>query len=328
MLPAGAIDVHAHFLPAAYRDALAAAGLRLVDGGMPVPDWSAEAALELMDRLGTAAAVLSVSSPFAADIAGADAAALCRACNDAAADLRQRHPTRFGGFAMLPVPDMPASLAALTRALDVLGLDGVALPTSSAGHYLGDPAFAPLLDALDERGATIFVHPTSPCCFEAIGLRLPAPMIEFPFDTTRTIVSLLYGGALERRRRINFIFSHGGGTLPMLAGRIAGVGSLPLLGDRAVPAPAAIEQIRSWHYDLALASAPAQVAALRELVPVSQILYGTDFPFAPAPIVAAAGAAMAALPLTDADRHAIACGNAARLLPQVAHRCGCAALHA
>lgn len=328
MLPAGAIDVHAHFLPAPYRDALASAGLRLLDSGVPVPDWSAESALGLMDELGIAAAVLSVSSPFAADIAGADAARLCTAVNDEAARLRERHPARFGAFAMLPVPDIAASVAELSRALDVLGLDGVALPTNSKGNYLGDLQLAPLLDALDERGATVFVHPTSPPCFAAIGLHLPAPLIEFPFDTTRTIVSLLHSGALERRRRIKFIFSHGGGTVPILGLRSAGFGSLPFLGDQAVPAATALEWLRRWHYDLALYSSPAQLAPLREIVPVSQILYGSDYPFAPAPIVTAAAKGMAALPLDGGERRAIAFENAVRLLPQVAHRCGCAAPHA
>jgi 6-methylsalicylate decarboxylase len=92
-----------------------------------------------------------------------------------------------------------------------------------------------LLAALDARIATVFVHPTSPPCFETFGLDLPASMIEFPFDTTRTAVSLLYSGALVRYPRINFILPHAGGTLPFLAPRIAAVGSLtPVLGDRAV----------------------------------------------------------------------------------------------
>jgi predicted TIM-barrel fold metal-dependent hydrolase len=70
---------------------------------------------------------------------------------------------------------MAASLAELERALDQLDLDGVALPTHAEGHYLGDARLAPLLEALDERAATVFVHPTSPCCFESFGLALPAP---------------------------------------------------------------------------------------------------------------------------------------------------------
>ena len=269
MLPVPTIDVHAHFLPPVYREALRSAGLTLLDGGMPIPDWSAEAAISLMDEIGVAGAMLSVSSPFAVTVAGDGADRLCRSVNEYAAELKARHPKRFGALAMLPVPFMDQSLAELTRALDKLGLDGVALPTNAAGLYLGSEQMAPLLDALDERGATVFVHPTSPCCFEAFGLRLPAPMIEFPFATTRAIVSLLYSKALERRKRIKFIFTHGGGTAPFLASRVLRIGGTPLVGDRAVPVPEAASWLARWHYDLASVNTAGQFTALREMVPTT-----------------------------------------------------------
>lgn len=325
MLPDKAIDVHAHFLPPAYRDALAAAGLMLVDGGMPVPQWSPEAALELMDQIGVAGAMLSVSSPFAVSVAGAGAPALCRAVNDYAADLKVRFPDRFGGLAMLPVPMIDESLVELTRALDVLGLDGVALPTNADGTYLGEAALAPLLDALDERGAAVFVHPTMPCCFEAFGLKLPAPMIEFPFDTTRAIASLLYSGDLSRRGNIRFIFSHGGGPTSFLSGRLTRIGATPLVGSRALTLADAQAWLARWHYDLTMVGSPAEVAAIRAMAPVSQLLFGSDFPFTPVPMVHAAAAGFAALPFDADARAAILHGNAARLFPGFAHKCGCTA---
>ncbi|AUW59293.1 amidohydrolase [Sphingobium sp. SCG-1] len=324
MLPAQAIDVHAHFLPPVYREALRSAGLTLLDGGMPIPDWSPEAAIALMDEMGIAGAMLSVSSPFAVSLAGEGAEKLCRSVNDYAAEMKAKYPTRFGALAMLPVPFIDQSIAELTRALDKLGLDGVALPTNAAGLYLGSEQLAPLLDALDERGAVVFVHPTSPCCFEAFGLQLPAPMIEFPFDSTRTIVSLLYSRALERRKRIRFIFTHGGGTVPFLASRITRIGGTPLIGNRALPLPQAIEWLARWHYDLASVNTPAQVMALREIAPVSQIVYGTDFPFSPAFGVRLAVAEFPKLPFNDAEHKAVLHGNAARLFPELARQCGCA----
>src|SRR5262249_28385374 len=150
----------------------------------------------------------------------AGAIGLCRSINDAAAEIRQRYPSRFGAYAILPLPDSAASLTELERSLDQLGLDGVALPTHVEGRYLGDAQWAPLLQALNARQVTVFIHPTSPCCFEAFGLGLPAPMIEFPFDTTRTVASLIYSGTLARCPDINFILPHAGGTLPFLAPRI------------------------------------------------------------------------------------------------------------
>ena len=209
---------------------------------------------------------------------------------------------------------MAASLAELERALDQLALDGIALPTHTEGAYLGDPRLTPLLEALDARRATVFVHPTSPCCFEAFGLELPAPMIEFPFDTTRTAASLVYSGAAARHPGISFILPHGGGTLPFLAPRMAAIGSIPILGARAVAPPQdAMQAFARFFYDTALSVAPQQIAALRSLAPVSQILYGTDFPFAPAERLRFAEAAFAALPFTPDEAAMVRSGNAARL---------------
>jgi predicted TIM-barrel fold metal-dependent hydrolase len=315
------LDVHAHFLPPVYREALKDAGLTTLDGGMPVPDWSPERALAIMDEVGIAGALLSVSSPHVSFADPAKAAALCRAINDAGAEVRRRHPDRFGAFAILPLPDVAASLAELERALDQLGLDGVALPTHTEGRYLGDARLAPLLEALGERRVTVFVHPTSPRCFEAFGLELPAPLIEFPFDTTRTAASLLYSGALARHPGIRFVLPHAGGTLPFLAPRMAAVGAHPALGARAVPPAEAMQAFARFHYDTALAATPAQIAALRTLAPVSQILYGTDYPFAPEARLRLAEAGFADLPFTPEEAEQVRRGNAARLFPAFAARC-------
>jgi len=210
-------------------------------------------------------------------------------------------------------------------ALDELDLDGVALPTHAAGRYLGDAQLAPLLEYLDDRSAAVFVHPTSPCCFEAFGLALPAPMIEFPFDTTRAVASLLFSGALARHPGIEFILPHAGGTLPLLAPRIAAIGSTPVLGDRAVPLPDAMQAFARLHYDTALSATPQQIAALRSLAPISQVVYGTDYPFAPEPLVRLADGVIATL--FDAnEQEQIRCGNAARLFDDLARRAGCANL--
>ena len=315
------IDVHAHFLPSVYLEALKDAGLKTLDGGMPIPNWTPQGALAIMDEVGIAGAILSVSSPHVSFVGPERAISLCRAINDYAADIKRRHPKRFGAYAILPLADMDASLAELGRALDELELDGVALPTHSEGHYLGDPVLAPLIQALDDRAATVFIHPTSPCCFEAFGLGLPAPMIEFPFDTTRAAVSLIYSGAPARHSRINYILPHAGGALPFLAPRIAAIGSAPFLGARAVPPPHAMQALARFHYDTALSATPQQIAALRALAPVSQILYGTDYPFANADRLRMAEQAFQALPFSPREQHQVRQGNAARLFGPFAARC-------
>lgn len=316
------IDVHAHFLPPVYQDALRDAGMKTLDGGIPTPTWAPERALAIMDEIGITGAVLSVSSPHLNFVDSARAAILSRSINDYAAEIKRRHPDRFGAYAILPLPDIAASLAELAHALDHLDLDGVALPTHTQGCYLGDPKLAPLLAALDARKATVFVHPTSPPCFEAFGLELPAPMIEFPFDTTRTAVSLLYSGTLARHPGINFILPHAGGTLPFLAPRIAAVGSLaPVLGDRAVKPNDATEVLARFYYDTALSVTPQQIAALRALAPMSHLLYGTDFPFANEDRLRGADAAFEALGFTPEEQTMIRHRNATPLFNAFAARC-------
>jgi len=315
------IDVHGHFLPPAYLEALRNAGLKLLDGGMPVPQWSPEQALAIMDELEISGAVLSVSSPHLNFVSNSEAISLSRSINDYAAEIKQHYPQRFGAYAILPLPDVTASIAELQHALDELELDGVALPTHSEGCYLGDERFAPLLDVLNEREVTVFIHPTSPYCFEEFGLQLPAPMIEFPFDTTRTAVSLIYSGALTHHSNINFILPHAGGTLPFLAPRITSIGSAPFLGERAQAMPDAMKLLAEFYYDTALSATQMQMNALRELAPISQVLYGTDFPFANEVRVRLAEEAFSKLALTDAEQQMVRHLNAAPLFSAFHERC-------
>ncbi len=315
------IDVHAHFFPPVYLEALKDAGLKTLDGGISIPPWTPARALASMDEVGIAGAVLSVSSPHVSFLENKAAATLCRSINDYSAEIKRLHPDRFGAYAILPLPDMDASLAELGRALDELQLDGVALPTSVHGIYLGDAKLAPLLEMLGDRRVTVFIHPTCPCCFEAFGLELPGPMIEFPFETTRTAASLLYSGALARYPGINFILPHAGGTLPFLAPRISSVGAIPAMGQRAIPRAQAMQAFTRFYYDTAAAVTPQQIAALRVLAPTSQILYGSDFPFANEEVVRMAEAAFAALDFTADEQVMVRNGNASRLFAGFASRC-------
>ena len=181
----------------------------------------------MMDRQGIATAMVSLSSPSAHFLPIAGRPALVRAVNDAGAELMRRHPGRFGYFATFPMPDIPASLAEMRRAFDDLGADGVILQTNTDGSYLGSPAFAPIFAELNRRKATLFLHPTSPACFEALSLGRPAPLLEFPLYTTRTIVDLLYTRTLQTHPDVKVIVPHGGAALPALIARIAAFAAVP-----------------------------------------------------------------------------------------------------
>jgi 6-methylsalicylate decarboxylase len=310
------IDVHAHFLPPGYRDALATAGIDQPDGFPHVPMWSADEHVAVMDRLGIESAVLSVSSPgvkFGEGATASDAVSLARHVNDVAVATIAQHPGRFGAFASLPMADVDQSLAEIERALDGLGLDGVNVLTNVDGVYLGDASLDPIMEELNRRHAVVFIHPTSPACWECTSLGFPRPMIEFPFDTTRAVTNLLLSGAFARHPDIRWIVPHAGGTLPFLAPRIAGISALLGAGDPAV----IVAQLRRLHYDLAGSANPQVVAALLGFVDRSHVLYGSDWPFTPEPIV---GAAMEWVmgtdnPITPAEMS----GAAARLFPRFAH---------
>src|ERR1700761_7929020 len=217
------IDVHAHFVPPVYREATVAAGHSRPDGMPALPQWSPELALETMDRLRIAAPGPSLSSPgiWFGD-AGA-AARLARAVNDSGAELARAHPDRFGFFASLPLPDVPQALAELSRSLDELGADGVVLLTNYAGTYLGDPALEPVWQELAARQATVFLHPTGPSCVPVLHRERPYPLMEFLFDTTRSVTDLVLSGALLRHPGVKLVVPHAGAAFPAMAHRIAAI---------------------------------------------------------------------------------------------------------
>ncbi|HUD50222.1 amidohydrolase family protein [Parvibaculum sp.] len=313
------VDVHAHFLPPCYAEALSRAGMTTLDGGFPVPQWSVGAALEMMDRNGIASAMISLSSPATHFLEPSKRKGLVREINEAGADLMRAHPARFGYFATLPMPDVPAALDEIAFAFDRLGADGVVLETNIDGLYLGNPAFAPVFDELDRREAVVFLHPTNPACFEQVGLGRPAPMIEFPIDTTRTIVDLLYSRTLQRCARMKVIVPHGGAALPALVARIAAFANLPFLNPRPASEAEVFETLERLFYDVALSAHPVVFSGLRRIAPISQILFGSDWPFSPEFAVARNVETLKANgELTEEDRRVIARENALRLFPRIA----------
>ena len=257
----GLVDVHAHFLTPDYVEAAIAAGHGSPDGMSGWPTWDAERHLELMDHWDIAVSLLSISSPgthFGDDTA---ARRLTRHVNDAGAEVRRAHPDRFGHFAALPLPDVDGALAELAYALDELGCDGVTIETNAGGRYLGDPQFAPLWTELERRRTPVFVHPTSPPHAEAIALGRPRPMMEFIFDTARTVSDLVFRGTFERYPGIFWIFTHGGGVLPLLADRLELFRTAFTADAAGPPVP---EQLGELWFDLAGTPFPNQVPAFEQ----------------------------------------------------------------
>ncbi|WP_405699367.1 amidohydrolase [Streptomyces sp. NBC_01383] len=308
------VDVHAHFVTDSYIAAAKNAGYVRPDGMTGYPAWSPAAHLELMDRGSIRTSVLSVSSPgthFGDDEA---ARVLSREVNEFAAGLVRDHPGRFGHFASLPLPDVEGSLAELAHALDVLGSDGVAVETNAHGSYLGNAAFEPVWSELNRRGAVVFVHPTSPPCHEAVSLDRPRPMLEFIFDSTRTVSDLVVAGVLTRHPDIQWVFTHGGGALPLLADRMELFRTV-FLGSGADQATVP-EQLRRLWFDMAGSPFPNQVPALVKAFGSDRLLYGSDYCWTPAGGAAAQIASVdAAEQPADDTWRALTTRNAVRLLP-------------
>lgn len=300
------IDTHNHFLPKVYVDAIGLEDLASVMPNKVAPSWSVEEALAVMDANRIQEGILSISSGPVIP----DAARLLRKCNDAGAALRQAHPGRFGSFASLPLPDIDASLSEIGYSLDTLKADGVILFTNYGGRYLGDPVYVPVMDELNRRKAVAFIHPNHPP-YDLAGLP-PSSVLEFPFDTTRTAVSLILAGAMIRWPDIKFILSHAGGALPFLSQRVLGAVMMnPALHEKIGDPMSAIK--RFW-FDTALSMSKPQIAALLAVADPKKITFGTDFPMAPAIATRMSSVGLSHAPISDGLRNDIGHGNAARLL--------------
>ena len=271
------LDVHAHYLPGLYRDALRAAGHDQPDGFPYIPDWSAEEHVQVMDRLGIETSYLSVSSPGV--LGDAD---LARAVNEEGRRAVVDHPGRFGLLASLPLPDVDAAMAEIAHASERLDADGFVLLTNVDGTYVGDASFAPVLRELDRRRARVLLHPTSPACWERTALGRPRPMLEFLFDTTRAVVDLLLGGTIAAHPDLELIIPHAGAVLPMVADRIQAFSRL------LAPDVDVLGDLGRLHYDLAGQAVPRQLDALRTLTSRDHLHYGSDYPFTPEPVATAA----------------------------------------
>jgi predicted TIM-barrel fold metal-dependent hydrolase len=271
------LDVHAHYLPGLYRDALRAAGHDQPDGFPYIPEWSAEEHVQVMDRLGIETSYLSVSSPGV--LGDAD---LARAVNEEGRRAVVDNPGRFGLLASLPLPDVDAAMAEIAHGSERLDADGFVLLTNVDGTYVGDASFAPILRELDRRRARVLLHPTSPACWERTALGRPRPMLEFLFDTTRAVVDLLLDGTIAAHPDLELIIPHAGAVLPMVADRIQAFSRL------LAPDVDVLGDLGRLHYDLAGQAVPRQLDALRTLTSRDHLHYGSDYPFTPEPVATAA----------------------------------------
>ena len=306
----GRIDVHHHLFPPFYIDAMKD---QLAASGFNVRPWTPAISIDMMDKHGIATAFVSPVQRLVMDsMSDRDekGRSFARKSNEYGAQMVKDFPGRFGNFAALPLPDTEGSLKEIAYALDVLKADGIALWTSYRDKWLGDPSFAPVYEELNRRGAVVFVHPArASCCRNLAG---QSGIIEYDIDTARAIDSLLWDGTLAKNPKIRFIFSHSGGAFPVLAARI--IDDFPK--NRAANAPNGVDyEFKKLYFDTAHAGRAPALDALKDIVPVSQIMYGSDAPIRNYELtdewlVQYAG-------FSEDDWKAINRGNAERLFPRL-----------
>ncbi len=317
MTLAGKIDVHHHVIPPAFARAMEARGLTEV-AGTPLPVWTVDQSIAVLDANHIQTAITSLSAPgvYFGDLE--EAKDLARACNEFSAEMARDHAGRFGAFAVLPMPFTEPACAEAAYALDVLKADGIVLLGSTEGIFLGDPNLDELMAELDRRAATVFVHPNLHPTTSQIGLKIPNFMIEFLCDTTCAATNLILSGTVARYPNIRWILAHAGGFLPFIAWRVALADNFPQFREAAPEG--VLTYARRFYYDTALSPSPFAMAALNALVDPSHILFGSDFPFAPAPLIEVEVASLAGLTIFDAaTRTGIGRDHALALFPQFAH---------
>jgi predicted TIM-barrel fold metal-dependent hydrolase len=268
----GRIDVHHHFTSPEYIDTAS----KVASLSPALRGWSPAQALESMERAGIRCAVLSLTVPGVSASDPGTARSLARHCNEFAAELRRKHPGSFGSFAVLPLPDVQGCLDEIPYAFDQLGANGVEMFTSYGTQWLGFAEFDPVFAALNERNAIVFVHPTSPAHCKSLIPDVNDTIIEFGAESARAVASLTIGGTVSKYPNVRFIFANGGGAMPVLVGRMLDVAAQPNIAPRLPNG--LLYEIRRFWYDTARAAIPAAMASLKSIAPVSQILFGTDFP--------------------------------------------------
>jgi predicted TIM-barrel fold metal-dependent hydrolase len=302
----------AHCVPDWYR--------RIVPktGGNPTPSWNISEHLNFMESEGISRAVLAFSAPGANVYPGNQKAtvALARLMNEQTAAYARAYPNHFTFYAVVPLPYTQQAIAEANYALDTLGAAGIALYSNFEGHYLGDPSFTAFFAAMNMRGndQIIYVHPTTPylrvngSLIEANPTVYPTGNIEFFFETARMLGDLAVTQTILNFTNINYIIPHVGGAFPSVADRL-------LKSYPAIYAPTMAALQTRFYWDSAGPTYFHQVAGLLAYgIPITRLLFGTDFPYAPIFTYPASLLGLETSPfVTDAERPGIFTTNAQQL---------------
>jgi aminocarboxymuconate-semialdehyde decarboxylase len=316
------IDIHAHFVDRHYLDDLirvmrldsapTADGKTLLRERGATVAWTRPDMFSVEHRLADMAQkhidmrVISVSAPNVYPWPAAEQVAIARHVNDALARYCRAQPEKFIGLASLPLGDVAASLREIDRAVNELGLKGVAIGSNIGGVALNDARFEPLWAKINALRLPVVEHPSFPRDTSDMGeFELPL-RVGLMFDTTLMAARMIYAGIFERYPDFPFVLAHTGAALIMLMERLDnGYRLFPDCRKYIDKLPS--EYGKRLYYDTCAFGDKALMFAI-DAVGVGQILFGTDDPF-----IGSDTAHVTRLPVSDADKTAILGGNAARL---------------
>ena len=270
-------DWHSHVIPDSYRELVALHGA-LLDEGFPLPQWSAEAQLQLVDEAEIASSVLTLPAPhpYWDDIE--ETKREVRKLNEETAALCRTN-SRFAFCATLPLPDVDAAIAEARYALDSLGAMGVKLATNVYGQYLGDSVLDPLMQFLSDRHAVVILHPHKPSPVNGdVMQQTPLAMQEYLSETTRAVCNMLSRNVLARYPDMRVIVPHAGAYLPIAIPRMRSL--YPVMKQNGLVGEIDFEaNIASLWFDLAGSPSEETVQALLTLTTRDHLFYGSDYPY-------------------------------------------------
>ena len=320
------IDVHNHFYPPEYLDALTS-GQSIVrvtidrqgnphihypgDYNVAVPGHRDIAYRQsVLEKAGVDTQVITLTTPGTHVETPACAARLSSLVNDAFTEVIAERGPRFAALATLPLNDPAAAVKELRRSMEELRLPGAMLFSNVNGVALADERFWPLYELADAKRAVLHIHPTSPVGVEAMTEYWLMPLVGFLMDTTLAAAHLVFSGVAERFPNIKWVLGHLGGAIPYLAERLdRGYEAFPECRANLRKKPS--EYLKAWHYDTVNFDRSALELAIK-FAGVDRILAGSDYPHQIGSIPSMLNA-LRGLPISDEDRAKVLGGNAERL---------------
>ena len=280
----GLTDYHAHAIPDSYRELVAKHSM-LLDEGFPLPQWSAEAHLQMMAGAGIDRAILTLPAPHPYFGDQAECTAACRQFNEELADLvvsqngTEPVESPFAFAATLPLPDLQAAIAEARYALDTLGAVGVKLATNVYGQYLGDSVLDPLMQFLSDRHALVILHPHKPSPVNGkVMSQTPLAMQEYLSETTRTVCNMISRNIFARYPGMRVVVPHAGAYLPIAIPRMRSL--YPVMRKNGLVGEIDFDaNLRSLYFDLAGSPSEETLQGLLTLTTPDHLLYGTDYPY-------------------------------------------------